>query len=125
MYVTMCVVIKAEQVSNDSVYEGYAFPDEDDNLTAYTGGNAQLMIPSELIQNISKSTYVAWYKNFNGYSGLCAKYLNSESGKYHGAGIAFCGSYPIKLAIIKMALTNVPQQFYITVIVFIIILDVV
>ena len=66
MYVTMCVVIKAEQVSNDSAYEGYAFPDEDDNLTAYTGGNAQLMIPSELIQNISKSTYVAWHKNFNG-----------------------------------------------------------
>ena len=56
MYVTMCVVIKAEQVSSDSMYEGYVFPDEDDNLTAYTRGNSQRMIPSEIIQNISKST---------------------------------------------------------------------
>lgn len=48
------VVIKAERVSNDSVQKGYVFPDEDDNLTAYTGGNARLMVSSSLLQNISK-----------------------------------------------------------------------
>ena len=29
------------------------FPDDDD-LSEYTGGNVQLMIPSDLLQNISK-----------------------------------------------------------------------
>ena len=53
-YAHLYIVTKAERVSNDSVYRGYIFPDEDDNLTAYAGGNAQLMIPSGLLQNISK-----------------------------------------------------------------------
>ena len=48
------VVIKAERVSNDSVKKGYVFPDEDDNLTAFTGGNARVMVFSDLLQNISK-----------------------------------------------------------------------
>ena len=48
------VVIKAERVSNDSVDEGYVFPDKNDNLTAYGGGIAQLMISSQLLQNIGK-----------------------------------------------------------------------
>ena len=52
MYVFL--VIKAERVSNDSVQNGYVFPDKDDNLTAYTGGNAQVMVSSGLLQNISK-----------------------------------------------------------------------
>ena len=41
-------------MSNDSVDEGYVFPDEDDNLTSYNGGIAQLMISSSLMQNISE-----------------------------------------------------------------------
>ena len=45
-------------MSNDNEDEGYVFPDEDDNLTAYTGGIAQLMISSSLMQNISKHTYI-------------------------------------------------------------------
>ena len=49
------VVLKAERISiNDSVDEGYMFPDEDDNLATYTGGNTQLIIPSDLLQDISK-----------------------------------------------------------------------
>ena len=47
-------VIKAERVSNDSVDEEYMFPDENDNLTAYEGGYARVIVPSGLLQNISK-----------------------------------------------------------------------
>ena len=50
-------VIKAERVSNDSVNKDYVFPDEDDNLKSYTGGIAQLNVPSGLLQNISKCIY--------------------------------------------------------------------
>ena len=32
----------------------YVFPDEDDDLTAYAGGNAQFTVPSGLLQTISK-----------------------------------------------------------------------
>ena len=49
-----CIVIKAERVSNDSVGNDYVFPDEDDDLTAYAGGNAQFTVPSGLLKNISK-----------------------------------------------------------------------
>ena len=38
------VVLKAERVSNDSLSKGYKFPDDDDNLTEYTGSNAQLSV---------------------------------------------------------------------------------
>ena len=48
-------VIKAEHISNESVGKDYVFPDEDDNLSAYNGGNAQLMVPIGLLQNISKN----------------------------------------------------------------------
>ena len=44
-------VIKAEHVSHD---EGYMFPDDDDDLTEYTGGSVQLMLPSGLLQDFSK-----------------------------------------------------------------------
>ena len=47
-------VIKVEHISNYSADEDYVFPDEDDNLTAYVGGYAKLMIPTGLLQNISK-----------------------------------------------------------------------
>ena len=58
-------VVKAERVSNDSVGKDYVFPDEDDNLTAYTGGSAQLTVPSGLLQHISKHiiSYCTW-ENF-------------------------------------------------------------
>ena len=57
--ITLCfhIVIKAERVSNDSVDKGYVFPDEDDNLTNYNGGSAQLMLPSGLLQDISMYTH--------------------------------------------------------------------
>ena len=51
----LCTVIKAEHISSDSVDKDYVFPDEDDNLSAYNGGNAQLMVPIGLLQNISKN----------------------------------------------------------------------
>ena len=47
-------VIKVERISNDIVDEEYVFPDDEDNLTAYGGGYAQVMVPSGLLQNISK-----------------------------------------------------------------------
>ena len=47
-------VIKAKRISNDSVDKEYVFPDEDDNLTAYEGGYAQVMVPSDILQNLSK-----------------------------------------------------------------------
>ena len=50
----ICIVINAERVTNDSVHEGYMFPDEDDNLTAYNGGRVQIMVSSNALQNISK-----------------------------------------------------------------------
>ena len=56
------VVIKAERVSNDSVNEGYVFPDQNDNITAYDGGIAQLMISSRLLQNIGKCN---WHNIYN------------------------------------------------------------
>ena len=48
-------VIKAEHISSDSVDKDYVFPDEDDNLSDYNGGNTQLMVPIGLLQNISKN----------------------------------------------------------------------
>ena len=59
----MYTVIKAEHVSNDSVDEEYMFPDKDDNLTAYEGGYAQVMVPSGLLQNLSKWLYTYWPNN--------------------------------------------------------------
>lgn len=53
LYVHMFAVIKAELLTDD-LDEGYVFPDEDDNLTDYNGGSAQLMVPSGLLQDISK-----------------------------------------------------------------------
>lgn len=60
------LVIKAERISSSNTDDGYVFPDEDDHLTKYDGGNVQLMISSGLVQNISKSsnviaTYVCSY----------------------------------------------------------------
>ena len=47
-------MIKAEHVSNDNSDEGYAFPDDDDDdLAHYNGGIVQLMISSDLVQDIS------------------------------------------------------------------------
>ena len=57
-------VVKAERVSNDSVDKDYVFPDEDDNLTSYTGGSAQLNVPSGLLQNISKHI-VSYHKELH------------------------------------------------------------
>ena len=57
-------VVKAERVSNDSVNKDYVFPDEDDNLTSYTGGSAQLTISSGLLQNISKHT-ISFHKELH------------------------------------------------------------
>ena len=48
-------VIKVELVSNDSVDKEYVFPNEVDNLTTYSGGSAELVVPVGLLQNISKN----------------------------------------------------------------------
>ena len=44
----------------------YTFPDEDDDLTNYTGGHAQVMVPHGLLQGNGKlkhyhTIYVATY----------------------------------------------------------------
>ena len=49
-------VIKAKHVPYDSVGEMYLFPDEGDDLTNYTGGSAQVIIPNGLLQAIGKHT---------------------------------------------------------------------
>jgi len=48
------VVIKAERISDDDIDEGYMFPDDNDDLTEYNGGTIQLMVSSDLLQDISK-----------------------------------------------------------------------
>ena len=53
-YIFVCAVLKAERVSNEFLDKGYVFPDEDDNLTAYMGGSAQVMVPGRLLQNLCK-----------------------------------------------------------------------
>ena len=51
----LSVVIKTKRVSNDDIDKGYMFPnDDDDDLTGYTGGSVQLMVPSGVLQEISK-----------------------------------------------------------------------
>ena len=45
-------VLKAEYVSNGTINKGYVFPDEDDDLTNYTGRNAQLSMSSNLLQEL-------------------------------------------------------------------------
>ena len=47
-------VIKAERISYDNVGTVYTFPDEDDNLTTYAGGSAQIMVPNGLLQSDGK-----------------------------------------------------------------------
>ena len=54
LFLIICIVINAERVTNDSVHEGYVFPNEDVNLTAYNGGRVQIMVSSYTLQNISK-----------------------------------------------------------------------
>ena len=55
---TMCVhilvVLKAERISNGSINKGFMFPDEDDDLTVYTGKNAQLLLSGGLLQDLCK-----------------------------------------------------------------------
>ena len=41
-------------MSNETFDDGYVFPDEDDDFTAYTGRSAQVMVPSGLLQEICK-----------------------------------------------------------------------
>ena len=53
-YTHWYVVIKAERVSNDSVDEGYVFPDKNDNLATYTGGKSQLTITGGLLHNLGE-----------------------------------------------------------------------
>ena len=48
------IVIKAERIPYDSMSTVYTFPDEDDDLTNYAGGNAQVMVPNRLLQGSGK-----------------------------------------------------------------------
>ena len=54
MYMHTFVVLKAERISNGSVNKGYIFPDEDDDLTTYTGRSAQLLLSGDLLQDLGK-----------------------------------------------------------------------
>ena len=48
------IVIKAERIPYDSMSTMYTFPDEDDDLTNYAGGNTQVMVPNRLLQGSGK-----------------------------------------------------------------------
>ena len=65
-FIIMCVfvVLKAERVSNDSLSKGYKFPDEDDNLTEYTGSSAQLSVSADLLQDLSKLNHFVLHNKF-------------------------------------------------------------
>ena len=54
IYVHIFAVLKAKYVSNGTINKGYVFPDEDDDLTNYTGRNAQLSMSSNLLQELCK-----------------------------------------------------------------------
>ena len=52
------LVIKAERVPHDNMDTMYMFPDEDDDLTNYTGRNVQVMVPNGLLQSVGKQLYI-------------------------------------------------------------------
>ena len=54
-------VIKAECIPQGSMSTMYTFPDEDDDLTNYTGGNAQVMVPNGLLQGNGKLNIITTY----------------------------------------------------------------
>ena len=47
-------MIKAELIPNGNVEAMYVFPDEDDDLSNYAGGNAQVVVSNGLLQAIGK-----------------------------------------------------------------------
>ena len=60
-------MLKVEHIPDESLEKGYVFPDEDDNLTSYTGGNTQLAIPGSLLENICKYSnkmFIFWVVYF-------------------------------------------------------------
>ena len=54
------IVIKAERIPYDSMSTMYTFPDEDDDLTNYSGGNAQVIVPNGLLQGNGKLTHTQY-----------------------------------------------------------------
>ena len=54
VYVYALVVLKAERISNGGMNKGYKFPDDDDDLTAYTGRYTQLSLSGSLLQDLCK-----------------------------------------------------------------------
>ena len=53
LYPSLFAVIKVIHVSNDKRYLRMV-PDDDDDLTQYTGGRVLLDVPSDLLQDTSK-----------------------------------------------------------------------
>ena len=47
-------VVKAQRLSNENVQAGeaYVFPDEQDDLTSFTGGGTQIMIPNSVLRHV-------------------------------------------------------------------------
>jgi len=47
-------VVKVQRLSNENVRAGeaYVFPDEQDDLTSFTGGYAQIMVPNSILQHV-------------------------------------------------------------------------
>jgi len=64
-------VVKAQRLSNENVRAGeaYVFPDEQDDLTSFTGGDAQIMVPNSILQHVveqlSSSELVFWVHIIN------------------------------------------------------------
>jgi len=50
----LCVVVKAQRLSNENVQAGeaYVFPDEQDDLTSFSGGDAQIMVPNSILRHV-------------------------------------------------------------------------
>ena len=47
-------VVKAQRLSNENVRAGeaYVFPDEQDDLTSFTGGGTQIMVPNSVLRQV-------------------------------------------------------------------------
>ena len=60
MCIVIFTVIKAEHPSHKNASKGYAFPGKEDDLSNYEGEITHIMIPGNLLQNITcKSLYIA------------------------------------------------------------------
>ena len=70
-FIVVCIrifiVIKAERIPYDNVGTVYTFPAEDDNLTSYAGGSAQVMVPNGLLHSNGKLNHTYMHTYMHAY----------------------------------------------------------